>query len=192
MSSAALPAPVLADRIPKSLARDVGLVIGVAALTAVLAQIRLPLPFSPVPITGQTFAVLLGAAALGPLRGSLAQALYWVVGLAGIPVFTGLEGGWEVATGVTGGYLFGFIVASVVVGAMARRGVGRKPVGMTGAFIAGSAVIYAFGVPWLAYVTGMTLAQALWQGVALFVVGDAIKAVLAGATMPAAWRLVDR
>ena len=192
MSSAAVPAPVLADRIPKSLARDVGLVVGVALLTAVMAQIRLPLPFSPVPVTGSTFAVLLGAAALGPLRGSLAQALYWTVGLAGVPVFTGFEGGWQAATGVTGGYLFGFIVASVVVGHLARRGVDRKPLGMAAAFVAGSLVIYAFGVPWLAYVTGMSLAQALWQGAAVFVAGDALKAVLAGVTLPGAWRLANR
>lgn len=192
MSSVAVPAPVLADRLPKSVVRDIALVGGLVVLTAVMAQVRIPVPFSPAPITGQTFAVLLGAAALGPLRGSIAQVLYIAVGLVGMPVFTGFESGWQVLQGLTGGYIVGFVVASVVVGAMARRRMDRSPLGMAATFVVGSSVIYAFGVPWLAAVAGFTLGQALWSGLVVFLVGDAIKAALAGALLPSAWRLADR
>lgn len=186
------PRRVLADLLPGAVARDVGLVIAVAALTALAAQVRIPLPGSPVPITGSTFAVLLGAAAVGPLRGGLAQGLYVLVGLAGLPVFTGGEAGVAYAVGATGGYLIGFVVASVVVGALARRGADRRTFGAAGAFVAGSLVIYALGVPWLAQVASMPLREALWNGAGVFLVGDALKALAAGALLPAAWRLARR
>lgn len=186
------PRRVLADLLPGAVARDVGLVIAVAALTALAAQVRIPLPGSPVPITGSTFAVLLGAAAVGPLRGGLAQGLYVLAGLAGLPVFTGGEAGVTYAVGATGGYLVGFVAASVVVGALAKRGADRRALGAAGAFVAGSLVIYAFGVPWLAHVAGMPLREALWSGAGVFVVGDALKALAAGALLPAAWRLGRR
>lgn len=192
MSHATLAHPVLADRIPRTLVRDAALVVGLAALTALLAQVRVPVPFSPVPITGQTFAVLLGAAALGPLRAVTAQGLYVLVGLAGLPVFSGWAGGVEAVLGVTGGYLVGFVVASLVVGALARRGLDRRPIGMLVAFAAGTATIYAVAVPWLAIVTGAGALGALWQGAGVFLVGDAVKAALAAGLLPAAWRLAER
>lgn len=196
MTSASLPLGhrrVLADLMPGALVRDVALVVAVAALTALAAQVRIPIePLSPVPITGSTFAVLLGAAALGPLRGSLAQALYVTVGIAGMPVFTGWSSGWAYFTGATGGYLVGFVVASVVVGALARRGLDRRVPGAAVAFAVGSVVIYLCGVPWLMYVTGMPLREALVAGAGVFVVGDLIKAAAAGALLPAAWRVAGR
>ncbi|HSJ45902.1 MAG TPA: biotin transporter BioY [Euzebyales bacterium] len=192
MTSASLPLGhrrVLADLMPGDLVRDVALVVAVAALTALAAQVRIPIePLSPVPITGSTFAVLLGAAGLGPLRGSLAQALYVAVGIAGLPVFTGWESGWAYFTGATGGYLVGFIAASAVVGALARRGLDRRVPGAAVAFAVGSLVIYLFGVPWLMHVTGMPLREALIAGAGVFVVGDLIKAAAAAALLPAAWR----
>jgi biotin transport system substrate-specific component len=183
---------VLADLLPRTLVRDIGLVIAVAALTALAAQVRIPVPGSPVPITGQTFAVLLGAAAVGPLRGSLAQVLYLLVGILGVPVFTGGEAGFEVMTGATGGYIVGFVLASAVVGALARRGADRRPVGAVVAFVAGTAVIYAIGLPWLMATTGMSFGPALAAGVTPFLFGDALKALAAGALLPGAWRLVER
>ncbi|MCF4120082.1 biotin transporter BioY [Antribacter sp. KLBMP9083] len=186
------PRRVLADLLPGALVRDVALVLGVAALTALAAQIRIPVPGLPVPITGQTFAVLLGAAALGPVRGSLSQALYVAFGMVGLPVFTGGASGVETVFGATGGYLVGFIVAGFVVGALARRGLDRGVLGTVLAFAAGTAVIYAIGVPWLALSTGMAPTAALWAGAGTFLVGDAIKAVLAGALLPSAWRLAER
>jgi biotin transport system substrate-specific component len=196
MTSAALPLPlarprrVLADVLPGSLVRDVALVVGVAALTALAAQLRIPIPGLPVPVTGQTFAVLLGAAALGPLRGSLAQLLYVAVGLVGLPVFAGGATGWEAVAGASGGYLLGFVAASAVVGALARRGADRRVVTTVGAYAAGTLVIYAIGVPWLAAVAGMPVGAALMAGAVVFLPGDAIKAALAGALLPAVWRRV--
>lgn len=195
MTSASLPLGhrrVLADLIPGAALRDAALIVTVAALTAVAAQVRIVIPMSPVPITGSTFAVLLGAAALGPLRGSLAQALYVVVGIAGLPVFTGAEGGWTYFTGATAGYLVGFVVASAVVGTLARRGLDRRVAGAAVAFAVGSGVIYLFGVPWLMVVTGMPWREAIVAGAGVFVVGDVLKAAAAAAVLPAAWRVVRR
>jgi biotin transport system substrate-specific component len=188
----AAPRPVLADLIPRTHARNAALVVGAALLTAASAQIAIPLPFSPVPLSGQTFAVLLTAAALGPARGALGQGLYVLLGMAGLPFYAGGESGVQVAVGATGGYLFGFIVAALVIGALARRGLDRTPHGMALAFVAGSLTIYALGVPWLAVATGMSLGQALINGAVVFVVGDAIKAALAAGVLPAAWRIAQR
>lgn len=183
---------VLADLLPGALVRDLTLITAVALLTAAAAQFRIPLPGSPVPITGQTFAVLLGAAALGPLRGSSAQSLYVLLGIVGLPVFTEASAGIQVIAGPTGGYLIGFVVASAVVGALARRGADRHVLGTVIAFAAGSAVIYALGVPWLILTTGMGLGEGLWLGAGVFLVGDTLKALLAGGLLPSAWRLLGR
>ncbi len=195
MTTAPLPLErrrVLADLVPGAAVRDVGLVLAVAVLTAFAAQVRIPLPGSPVPITGSTFAVLLGAAALGPWRGTIAQAVYITAGLAGLPVFTNSESGVAYFWGATGGYLVGFMAASVVVGMLARRGADRRMLGAATAFAVGSLVIYALGVPWLVHVTGMPAGEALFRGAVVFLPGDAIKALAAGALLPAAWRLAQR
>ncbi|MBO0611152.1 biotin transporter BioY [Myceligenerans salitolerans] len=189
------PRRVLADLIPaessraRAITRDVTLVVAVAALTALAAQLRVPIPGLPVPITGQTFAVLLGAAALGPFRGTAAQVLYVGVGLLGLPVYAGGGAGAEVLFGASGGYLVGFVAASAVVGALARRGMDRGVLGTVLAFATGSAVIYAVGVPWLAVVAGMAPGDAFMAGAGVFLIGDVIKAVLAGVLLPGAWRL---
>ena len=168
--------------------------IGFALLTALAAQIRFPVPGSPVPITGQTFAVLLAGAALGSRAGAGSQAIYWVMGAIGLPFYTGGQGGWEIATGATGGYLIGFIVAAWVVGELAERGQDRTVASAIPAFLAGNAVIYLIGVPWLmASVESIdTMAAALAAGFTPFVIGDLIKVVLAGLLLPAAWKMVKR
>lgn len=183
------PRPVLADLLPRAAVRDALLVLGAALLTALCAQIVIPLPFSPVPLTGQTFAVLLTAAALGPLRGLAGQALYLLLGLVGLPFFQGGESGWTYATGATGGYLVGFLVAAVVVGACSRRGLDRTPLGTLLAFALGTITIYLFGVPWLATATDLDLGGALTRGALPFIPGDVLKAALAAGLLPAAWRL---
>lgn len=190
--SAALPRPVLADLAPGTLARDATLVAVAVALTAASAQLVVPLPFSPVPISGQTFAVLLTAAALGPLRGVTAQGLYVLLGMAGLPFYAGGESGVQAAFGATGGYLFGFVAAAAVVGWCARRGLDRRPGGTLAAYALGTVVIYAFGVPWLAQVAGVSMTQAVGLGLTPFLLGDALKALLAAGLLPAAWRIARR
>lgn len=172
-------------------ARDLALIGGVALLTAAAAQIEVPLPFTPVPISGQTFAVLLGAAAVGPLRGTLGQVLYLALGLF-LPFYSGGESGWQVLTGATAGYFAGFVVAAAVVGALARRGLDRRVGSTFVAFAVGSAVIYLLGAGWLVIGQGMTVAAAVAAGVTPFLLGDALKALLAAGLLPAAWRLTDR
>ena len=180
--------------VPRSRIATLTLMIGFALLTALAAQIRFPVPGTPVPITGQTFAVLLAGAALGSMAGAGSMAIYWALGAMGLPFYTNASGGWEVATGATGGYLIGFIVAAWVVGALAERGQDRKVWTAIPAFLAGNAVIYMFGVPWLmASVDSITtMGEALAAGFTPFVIGDLLKIVAAGLLLPLAWKLVDR
>jgi biotin transport system substrate-specific component len=181
--------PVLADRIPDVAARDVLLVAAGVLVVAASAQVVVPLPFTPVPITGSTFGVLLAAAALGPARGTAAMALYVLLGTVGLPFFQDGNSGLTYALGATGGYLIGFVVAAWVVGSLARRGLDRSIAGTAAAFVAGSLVIYAFGVPWLGFVLGVPLAEAVALGAVPFLVGDAVKAALAAGLLPLAWKV---
>ena len=180
---------VLADALPGALVRDAVLVLSGAVLTGLAAQIAVPFPGSPVPVTGQTFAALLVGAGLGWKRGGLSLALYFVAGLAGVPWFTGGASGWAA---VTGGYLVGFIAASALVGALARVGGDRTPLRTVGTMALGNLVIYSIGVPWLMAATGMDLRAALLAGVAPFLLGDAIKVALAAGLLPGTWALVRR
>jgi len=175
----------------QSLVRNIGLVLGLTAFTALCAQISIPLPFTPVPLTLQTFAVLGGAAALGAQRAVLAQTLY--VGLAwlGLPILAQHKGGSEIVFGATGGYLVGFIVASLVVGLISKQGATKNVYGTIAAFAAGTVTIYAFGVGWLAHATGMTISQAIAAGLTPFIVGDVIKAAVAGGLLPFVWKSID-
>jgi len=194
VTSAALPArPVLADLVPTrlfrgTLARDAALVGGAALLTALAAQISVPVPGSPVPITGQTLAVVLTAAALGPGRGLLGQALYLLLGAVGLPFYSEASGGVEVIAGATGGYLLGFLPAAYLIGLAAQHGQDRKVLRALPLFVAGQAVVFAIGVPWLAVMADLTPAQALEAGFYPFIVGGLVKAAIAGLLLPAAWR----
>ena len=185
----------LIDWIPRSRLRDVLAVSSFALLTAGAAQISIPLGFTPVPITGQTFAVLLAGGVLGSKLGAASQMFYVILGALGLPFYADGAGGWEVATGSTAGYLVGFVVASFLVGLMAERGQDRNLVTSLPAFIAGSIIIYTFGALWLAYnldiplTAGATEASAVAYGVTPFIVGDILKAALAGVLLPGVWRL---
>ncbi|MDF3291233.1 biotin transporter BioY [Streptomyces silvisoli] len=188
------PQQVLADLLPASTAtrarlRDAALVLGGAALTGLAAQIAIPVPGSPVPVTGQTFAALLVGTALGARRGVLSLALYAVAGLAGVPWFAGGAHG---AGLVTFGYVLGMVLASAAVGALARRGADRGVWRTAGAMLVGEAVIYAVGVPYLAFAAHMSFGQALALGFTPYLIGDALKAALAMGLLPAAWKLVGR
>ena len=176
--------------LPRSGVMSIILVVAAAALTALAAQWRIQLPFTPVPITGQTFAVLLTGAALGWKLGAAGQLLYLVVGALGAPVFTDSSGGIEVIRGATGGYLIGFVFAAGLVGWMAEHRQDRTFATMFTAFILGSFVIYVFGVAGLMIATGWSLTEAVARGVVLFLLGDLIKAAAAGVLLPGAWRLL--
>jgi biotin transport system substrate-specific component len=169
-------------------ARDLALVAGGSLLVAALAQVRIPLPFTPVPLTGQTLGVLLVGAALGSWRGAASLALYLAWGLLGLPVFTGGGSGLAHLAGATGGYLIGFILAAFVVGSLCERKLDRRWTTALLPFLAGEAIIYLFGVTWLAGFTGISgaLAAGLWP----FLPGDAVKLVLAALALPAAWRIL--
>ncbi|MEU1015580.1 biotin transporter BioY [Streptomyces sp. NPDC005900] len=189
--AAATPRPgqVLADLLPASRVKDAALVLGGAALTGVAAQIAVPVPGSPVPVTGQTFAALLVGTALGARRGFLSLALYALVGMAGMPWFA------QAGSGVAApslGYVLGMLLAATVVGALARRGGDRSVLRTAGTMVLGSAIIYAVGVPYLAAATGMSLTQAVAAGLTPFLIGDALKAALAMGALPTAWKLLDR
>jgi biotin transport system substrate-specific component len=179
---------VLADFVPGSLVRDVALVVAGAGLTGVAAQIALPIPGNPVPLTMQTFAALLLGASLGWQRGATAMLLYLIAGVAGVPLFQ------EGAAGATAslGYVIGFVFAGALVGYLAAGGGDRTPLRTIGTMALGNVVIYAFGVPWLMAATNIDLGQALLTGVVPFLIGDAIKVALAAALLPATWALVKR
>jgi biotin transport system substrate-specific component len=177
---------VLADLIPGSLARDIALVIGAAALTGAAAQVSILLPFTPIPISLQTFTVLLSGAALGPMRGGLGMSLYLVAGVAGVPWFSEQRSGWDFASF---GYIVGFVLAAILVGALARRGADRSVAGTIGMMALGNLVIYALGVPWLMASLEVDLAKGLELGATPFLIGDALKIALAAGLLPAAWGL---
>lgn len=181
-------AAVLADAVVPQfgLWRDVLLILGFSALTAVAAQFSVPLPFTPVPITGQTLAVLLTGAALGSRRGALAMLAYLAEGSVGLPVFAGGGSGlfW---TFPSGGYLIGFVAAAFVVGWLVERGLDRKPWVLV-AMLAGNAIIYVPGLLQLGFFVGWSnvLELGLWP----FVPGDLAKLYVASLALPTAWVLV--
>jgi biotin transport system substrate-specific component len=166
------------------------LVVGASLVTALAAQAAIPVPWSPVPITGQTFAVLLSGAVLGARRGFAAQALYLLEGAMGLPVFAAGAAGVATFAGPTGGYLAAFPFAAAVTGALAQRGWDRRFVTMVAAMLLGSAVIFAAG---LAQLSRFLPADALLAaGLLPFLPGDLVKSSLAALAFPAVWRHAAR
>ena len=157
-------------------------------LTALSAQIAIPLPFTPVPITGQTFGVLLTGALLGPRLGAAAMLLYLLEGSAGLPFFAGGAGGAARLAGPTGGYLLSYPFAAALVGWLAVRGWDRRPLTMLAAMLLGSLVVFALGAGWLSHFVG--LSHAVTAGVLPFLPGDALKALLAAGLLPAGWKML--
>ena len=172
--------------------RNIGLIVVGAMLIYLTARMAIPIPGSPVPVTGQTFGVLLVSGALGFRRGLLAVSLYVLIGAIGLPWFAEGKSGVSVILGATGGYLVGFIVAGAVVGRLAELGWDRGVLGAVGAMLIGNLVIYAVGVPWLIAVTGFDLATGVAKGLTPFLLGDALKLALAAAAFPVAWWVVGR
>lgn len=163
-------------------------------LVAALAQVEIPLPFTPVPITGQTLGVLLVGASLGPGLGAVSMVLYLAQGALGLPFYSGGDSGMEFLrlSAATGGYLWGFVLSAAVVGALAERGWDRSIRSSIGAMFLGEVVLYAVAIPWLMQALDVSLARALELGLAPFVVGDTLKLLAAAGLLPLAWRLVRR
>jgi biotin transport system substrate-specific component len=179
------------------MAERAGAVVFITVLTAIAAQISIPLPFTPVPFTFQPMAVLVGAAALGARLGAASQALYLALGIAGLPVFAAsplLPQGVARLFGPTGGYLLSYPVAAFVTGWLAERGLDRRYWTSFAAMLAGLAVVFAGGISWLALAAqpAAGFARAIATGLAPFVVADLVKLAAASGIMPALWRVVGR
>jgi biotin transport system substrate-specific component len=192
-STALLPTLVRPSNRVAALAADTVLVALGVALIGASAQFSIHLPHTPVPITGQTFAVLLVGGAYGATRASATLAAYLVVGGLGYGVFEGHSSGWDVLkfSSYTGGYLVGMLVAAALVGWLADRGWDRRPTRSLPAMVLGNVVIYAFGATWLAHALDLTAVQTWNAGIKDFLVGDAVKILLAAGLLPAGWKLVD-
>ena len=186
----AAPSPaVLGDYVARTKVATVALVLGGAAFVGISAQVVIPLPFTPVPLTLQTFAVLLVGAALGTWRGIASMVVYAAAGTAGVPWFSAGSSGWG---GASYGYILGFIVAAGIVGRLAEQGSTRTALRTAGLMVIGNVVIYAIGVTYLKFAIDVTWAMALSLGMVPFLLGDALKIALAAGLFPATWRLVQR
>ena len=183
------PRPVLADLVPASRTRDVLLVAGGAGLVGLTAQFSVPLPGTPIPVTGQTFGVLVVGGLLGWKRGGAALALYALVGLLGVPWFAGGYGGYSAASF---GYILGFVPAAAAVGLLARQGWDRSPWRLAAAMSLGTLIVFAVGVPWLWAVTPLDAVGAFEQGARPFIAGGVVKILLAAGLLPGLWSLHRR
>lgn len=170
------------------LAYELLLLVGATLVIALSAQVSINLWFTPVPITGQTFAVLLVGTLLGSKRGAVALLTYLAEGLAGMPVFANGTSGWAILSGPTGGYLVGFVAAAFVTGWLAERGWDRRVWTTALAMLIGNLVIYACGLTWLAKFVGT--AHVLEAGLTPFLTGDALKIALAAGLLPGGWKLL--
>jgi biotin transport system substrate-specific component len=199
MTTFATPsAPTLADALihkngkaTSSLISDVLLVTAFAGFVALTAQISIPLPFTPVPITGQTLGVLLTGSVLGSKRGVASMLLYLIWGAVGLHVFAGGTGGHVHFIGPTGGYLLAYPLAAGLVGRLAERGWDRTPKLAISSMLIGSAVIYAVGVAWLAFYVG-GIGPAIVKGMLPFLPGDLIKVLIAALLLPGGWAVARR
>lgn len=191
----------------QTLVRHAILVVAASLFIAASAQLRINLPFSPVPITGQTFAWLLMPALLGPRLGVAAALLYLVEGAVGLPFFAGGKSGWQAismfqAAGSTSGYLIGSVLAAAVVGRLAERGWDRRPLGMAAAMVIGNLAIYIPGVLMLwMWANGHTallkmdtvpFSWAITAGLLPFIAGDIAKLILAASLLPSGWQLLRK
>jgi len=171
---------------------DALLVAGGAAFVGVAAQISWHLGYTPVPITLQTFAVLLVGAAYGSTLGAASLAFYLVLWIAGVPLYADHHHGWSVFSGATGGYIVGFVAAAALTGALAERGWDRKFSSSVASMLTGTVIIYICGAVWLHHVIGGSWSTTLVDGVYGFVPFDLVKVYLAAAAFPTAWSLVRR
>jgi len=200
MTTLALALAPPRERAQARVVYQVAVALAGSLLVAGLAQVSIKLPFTPVPITGQTLGVLLVGAALGPALGVLSMGLYLLEGAIGLPFYAEGKGGTEFLgfASATGGYLWGFVLAGALVGRLSRSGWDRSLRGSIGAMLLGNVVIYAVGLPWLHHAlpalvgAPVKVEETLASGLYPFVIGDTIKLLLAAGLLPVAWRLVGR
>ncbi len=162
------------------------------ALTALGAQMAIYLPFTPVPITMQTFVILLGAAALGAQRAAIAQIIYLLLAIAGLPILADGKGGLSAIFGATSGYLLGFIFASLLVGHLANRYSTNRIKNVFISYLLGSIVIYFLGALGLIIYLDMSVFSAIMLGITPFIIGDLLKAIVASLLLPTAWAFTDK
>lgn len=178
----------LADVLPGGLVRNIALVVGGAGFVGITAQVAIPLPFTPVPLTLQTFSVLLTIAVLGSTRGLASMGLYIAAGMVGVPWFSDGQSGFAFASF---GYVVGFLLAALLVGKLAERGADRSPLRTIAMMVVGNLAIYAVGVPWLMFQAGLSLPAALALGVVPFLVGDVLKIAVAAGVLPGTWKWLN-
>lgn len=191
------PVEVMGHRIPARLLWDIALIVGFAALVAGCGRIRFYLPdndfpgsVNPIPVTMQTFAVLLTGAALGSWRGVCSLLVFYFAGMAGLAVFQGGNGGWSYVSGSpSGGFLIGFIVSACVTGFLAERGWNRASA--LWALLVGNVVLYIPGLLWLGARGFLPWESVLSKGLYPFIPGDLLKLMMAGIVLPSAWALVE-
>jgi biotin transport system substrate-specific component len=191
--STVTPSNLSATVLPRTSAISKGLLVfGGALFLAALAQVVIPVPGSPVPVTGQTLGVLLLATAYGANLGAATFALYLLIGLAGAPVFANQGHGIERLIGPTGGYLVGMLIASWVLGALAGRKWDQRFLSAITTMFIGNVIIFAFGLIWLHEYTGKDWAWTFSAGLTPFIFGEILKIVIAGTSLPALWKVVGR
>ena len=180
-----------ASVVPKSSAlTNASLIVGGAIFLSALAQIAIPVPGSPVPVTGQTLGVLLIGTSYGAGRGVATYLFYLLAGIAGAPVFAGASHGLEKITGATGGYLIGMMVATYLLGLLANRRLDQRFLTSLPSMLFGTLIIFSFGLLWLHHFTGKDWAWTIAAGLTPFIVGEAIKIAIAGTSLPILWRLI--
>lgn len=162
------------------------------AITIASAQIVVPLPFTPVPLTFQTFAILFGAAAIGPYKAFVSQVFYLLIAAIGFPVLASDKGGIEALFGATAGYLFAFLISSYVVGTIAKKLTTRKFLNVITGYLVGTIIIYVLGASWLSIFTGNGITYGITKGILPFIVGDIIKALLAASLLPVTWKIIKK
>jgi biotin transport system substrate-specific component len=193
MSSMTLTSTLTSKVLPRtSVISNALLITGGALFLGLLAQVVIPVPGSPVPVTGQTLGVLLLATAYGANLGAATFALYLLIGFAGAPVFAQSGHGIERLLGPTGGYLVGMLLASWVLGFLAGRKWDQKLFSALGTMFIGNLIIFTFGLIWLQQYTGKDWAWTFSAGLTPFIFGELLKIAIAGALLPTVWKVVGR
>lgn len=182
-----------ASLLPRSsVLTNASLVAGGTLFLAALAQISIPVPGSPVPVTGQTLGVLLIGTTYGSGLGLATFAMYLLAGIAGAPVFAGASYGIEKITGATGGYLIGMMVATFLLGILAKRQMDQRFSTALPTMLIGTLTIFTFGLFWLHQFTGKDWAWTINAGLVPFIFGEILKIIVAGTSLPIVWRFVNK